>query len=114
MSWKRSLRWVVVALVVSLPGVATRAQIAKSEAVFVGTEVRSTLASKPLPNFPLRYRGAGRFLHTEIPSFQLVANYTLDMGAGVNREMATFIDHEVEIFNVYDMDPSDGVDPDRE
>jgi hypothetical protein len=76
---------------------------------------RAALAGdKPLPNFPLQYRGAGRFLHTEIPSFQLVARYTFDMERGVNREVATFIDHEIEIFNVYDLDPSDGVDPDRE
>ena len=93
---EQSLRCVVLALVVSLPWVPVQAQ------------------DKPLPNFPLRYSGAGRFLHTEIPSFQLVARYTFDMEAGVNREVATFIDREIEIFNVYDMDPSDGVDPDRE
>ncbi len=72
------------------------------------------VTDKPLPNFPLRYRGAGRFRHTDIPSFQLVARYTFDMERGVNREVATFIDHEIEIFNVYDLDPSDGTDPDRE
>lgn len=77
-------------------------------------EARAAVVNKPLPSFPLRYSGAGRFRHTEIPSFQLVARYTFDMDRGVNRELATFIDHEVEIYNVYDMDPSDGVDPDRE
>lgn len=105
-------------LLVSLPWASVRAQAAKSEADIVqiagSNGTRTGTVAKPLPNFPLRYRGAGRFLHTEIPSFQLVANYTFDMKAGVNHEVATFIDHEVEIFNVYDMDPSDGVDPDRE
>lgn len=80
----------------------------------VDTARQALVASKPFPNFPLRYRGAGRFRHADIPSFQLVASYTFDMEKGVNHEFATFIDHEVEIYNVYDMDPSDGVDPDRE
>ena len=108
---EQSLRCVAVALVVSLPWASVRAQTAKSEVDIVQIEAA---VSKPLPNFPLRYRGAGRFRHAEIPSFQLVARYTFDMEAGVNRELATFIDREIEIFNVYDMDPSDGVDPDRE
>ena len=102
---------VALVLVVSLPWAPAQAQTAKSEGGAAGAAVK---VDKPLPNFPLRYSGAGRFLHTEIPSFQLVARYTFDMKAGVNREVATFIDHEIEIFNVYDMDPSDGVDPDRE
>lgn len=55
-------------------------------------------ADKPLPNFPLRYRGAGRFRHAEISSFQLVAHYTFDMEVGVNRELATFIDREILIY----------------
>lgn len=80
----------------------------------VDTAEAAIVAGKPLPNFPLRYRGAGRFQHTEIPSFQLVAQYTFDMEKGVNHEFATYIDHEVEIYNVYDLDPSDGIDPDRE
>src|SRR5262245_51747357 len=80
----------------------------------VGAVGAALEADKPLPNFPLRYRGAGRFRHADIPSFQLVARYAFDMEAGVNREVATFIDREIEIFNVYDLDPSDGVDPDRE
>ncbi|MFS8066294.1 MAG: hypothetical protein ACMG6S_07970 [Byssovorax sp.] len=84
------------------------------EASPVDTARAAVVVDKPLPNFPLRYRGAGRFRHVDIPSFQLVARYTFDMEKGVNREQATYIDHEVEIFNVYDMDPSDGVDPDRE
>jgi hypothetical protein len=103
-------------MVVSLPWVSVQAQTAKSEGYrgnMAGVSAAVTVG-KPLPNFPLRYRGAGRFRHAEIPSFQLVARYTFDMEAGVNREVATFIDREVEIFNVYDMDPSDGVDPDRE
>src|SRR6187455_2274878 len=96
---EQSLWCVALALVVSLLWASVSAAV----------EV-----DKPLPSFPLRYRGAGRFRHAEIPSFQLVARYTFDMEAGVNREVATFIDREIEIFNVYDMDPSDGVDPDRE
>lgn len=111
MKREQSLRCVALALVVSLPWASVRAQTEKSEVDIVQIEAA---VSKPLPNFPLRYRGAGRFRHAEIPSFQLVARYTFDMEAGVNREMATFIDREIEIFNVYDMDPSDGVDPDRE
>jgi hypothetical protein len=87
--------------------------ISIADALPLGT-VAAVEVGKPLPNFPLHYRGAGRFLHVEIPSFQLVARYAFDMEAGVNRETATFIDREIEIFNVYDMDPSDGVDPDRE
>ena len=75
------------------------------------TARQSLGVDKPLPNFPLHYRGAGRFRHADIPSFQLVANYTFDMEKGVNHEFATFIEHEVEIFNVYDMDPSDGGRP---
>jgi hypothetical protein len=128
---EKSLRFVALALVVSLLCVqAANAAGRKDDGAngrMTGTVRMEPLRGnkgdtvsaavkidKPLPNFPLRYRGAGRFLHTEIPSFQLVARYTFDMRAGVNREVATFIDHEIEIFNVYDMDPSDGVDPDRE
>ena len=106
MKRNQSLQCAILALVVALPWASAQAQTAKGAA--------AVKIDKPLPNFPLRYRGAGRFLHTEIPSFQLVARYTFDMKAGVNRELATFLDHEIEIFNVYDMDPSDGVDPDRE
>ena len=80
----------------------------------VDTARATVVVNKPLPNFPLRYRGAGRFQQVGVPSSQLIAHYTFDMERGVNREQATYIDHEVEIFNVYDMDPSDGVDPDRE
>lgn len=116
---EQSLRCVALAIMVLLPWASLRAQTAKSEVEPLqgshgGAGSAAVKVDKPLPNFPLRYRGAGRFLHTEIPSFQLVARYTFDMQAGVNREVATFIDHEIEIFNVYDMDPSDGVDPDRE
>jgi hypothetical protein len=110
---EQSLRCVALALLVSLPWVSARAQAVKSERE--GDAVSAAVkVDKPLPSFPLRYRGAGRFRHAEIPSFQLVARYTFDMETGVNREVATFIDREIEIFNVYDMDPSDGVDPDRE
>ena len=123
---KQSVQYVAFALVASLSWNSVQAQTTKSGVDHVGTLKDGVCSAhedavsaavkvdKPLPNFPLRYRGAGRFLHTEIPSFQLVARYTFDMEAGVNHEVATFIDHEVEIFNVYDMDPSDGVDPDRE
>lgn len=107
----QALGCVALVLLVSLPPVSVRAQTAKSEGDAVSAAVK---VDKPLPDFPLRYRGAGRFRHAEIPSFQLVASYTFDMETGVNREVATFIDREIEIFNVYDMDPSDGVDPDRE
>jgi hypothetical protein len=110
---EKLLRCVALALTISLPWASVRAQTTKSESE--GAAVSATIeVAKPLPNFPLRYRGAGRFLHTEIPSFQLVARYTFDLERGVNREVAAFIDREIEIFNVYDMDPSDGVDPDRE
>jgi hypothetical protein len=117
MSRERLLRCVALALVGCLPWVSVRAETAQrevhresgGEAVSAAVE-----GDKPLPSVPLRYRGAGRFRHAEIPSFQLVARYTFDMEVGVNREVATFIDGEIEIFNVYDMDPSDGADPDRE
>ena len=108
---EQSLRCVALALLVSLPWVSVQAQAEETPGNAVCAAVK---VDKPLPNFPLRYRGAGRFRHAEIPSFQLVARYTFDMETGVNREVATFIDREIEIFNVYDMDPSDGVDPDRE
>jgi hypothetical protein len=116
---EQALRCVALVVVVSLPWVSAQAQTAKSEvcsaqAVQGGAVSAAVKIDKPLPNFPLRYRGAGRFRHIEIPSFQLVATYTFDMEKGVNREVATFIDREIEIFNVYDMDPSDGIDPDRE
>jgi hypothetical protein len=77
-----------------------------------GASVAET--DKPLPNFPLRYRGTGRFQQVGVPTAQLVAFYTFDMERGVNREVATYVDREIEIFNVYDLDPSDGTDPDRE
>lgn len=112
---EQSLRCLALALLVSLPWASLQAQTAKSKVGIEGAAVSAAVAvDKPLPNFPLRYRGAGRFRHTEIPSFQLVAGYTFDMEKGVNHEVATFIDREIEIYNVYDMDPSDGVDPDRE
>jgi hypothetical protein len=107
--------WVALGILVSLPWVSVQAQTATSGLDLSGAAVAPSLdGDKPLPNFPLRYRGAGRFRHAEIPSFQLVAHYLFDMEKGVNRELATYIDHEIEIYNVYDMDPSDGIDPDRE
>lgn len=110
---------VALALVISLPWASVRAQPANGELDRSGTGDRSVMSaasetSKPLPSFPLRYRGAGRFQNVEDPTSQLVAFYTFDMERGVNREVAVFLDREIEIFNVYDMDPSDGVDPDRE
>lgn len=74
-------------------------------------ELRSGLA---FPEFPLYYRGSGRFREVGVPQHQLVATYEFDMEIGVNREVARYVDREVLIFNVFDLDPSDGVDPDRE
>ena len=74
---EQALRCVTLVLVASLPWVSAGAQTEKSEVNLVDSA--AVTADKPLPNFPLRYRGAGRFRHTEIPSFQLVARYTFDM-----------------------------------
>jgi hypothetical protein len=70
---------------------------------------------KAFPNFPLRYRGSGYFVDTANPAGNFLAQqYIFDMERGVNREVGTYIDREQLIFNVYDLDPSDGTDPDRE
>jgi hypothetical protein len=69
---------------------------------------------KTFPQFPLRYRSAGRFQDVSTPPNRLVARYVFDMELGVNREEVAWVDHETLIFNVYDLDPSDGTDPDRE
>jgi hypothetical protein len=73
-----------------------------------------TDSGKPFPNFPLRYRSSGRFQDVSTPPNRLVARYTFDMELGVNREEVAWVDRETLIFNVYDLDPSDGTDPDRE
>jgi hypothetical protein len=73
-----------------------------------------TGGGKPFPKFPLRYRGSGRFQDVSTPPNRLVARYTFDMELGVNREEVAWVDRETLIFNVYDLDPRDGTDPDRE
>lgn len=113
MKRNRSFRRAALIFLISVAWFSGPTEAAEPGVDLVPSEVEVD-PDKPLPDFPLRYRGSGRFLHTEIPSFQLVAWYTFDMEVGVNRELATFIDREIEIFNVYDLDPSDGVDPDRE
>lgn len=68
----------------------------------------------PFPDFPQVYSGAGYFREVGNPRGDLVSTYDFDMLRGVNRETAYYIDRKVLIYNVYDLDPADGIDPDRE
>lgn len=78
------------------------------------TEVRESAADLPFPEFPLVYSGSGYFREIGNPEGDLVSTYDFDMIRGVNREIAYYIDRRILIYNVYDLDPSDGTDPDRE
>jgi hypothetical protein len=77
-------------------------------------ETRSGELDKELPNFPLYYHGAGNFFDTADPANTLIGTYTFDMERGMNYEHVRYIDREIIAIHVFDLDPSDGTDPDRE
>lgn len=66
------------------------------------------------PNFPLHYRGVGVFRDLADPQNTLIGDYTFNMELGVNTEYVSYIDRDIIAMQVYDLDPSDGTDPDRE
>lgn len=66
------------------------------------------------PNFPLYYSGIGVFHDLADPQNTLIGTYTFDMERGVNHEFVNYIDHNILAMHFYDLDPSDGTDPDRE
>lgn len=66
------------------------------------------------PNFPLFYSGIGVFQDTADPQNTLIGRYTFNMELGVNYEVVNYIDRDIISLPVYDLDPSDGTDPDRE
>ncbi|MHC5937261.1 hypothetical protein [Nostoc sp.] len=108
-------KWVVIcalcALVAtSLPAVG---QGKSTQSSFTDEALKNQTA-KAFPNFPLVYFGSGRFKEVGNPRNQLVSTYEFDIKQGVNRELAYYIDKEVLIYNVYDLDPSNGTDPDKE
>ncbi|QHG20211.1 hypothetical protein [Nostoc sp. ATCC 53789] len=87
---------------------------AKSTQNFLSDEAFKRETIKIFPNFPLVYFGSGRFQEVGNPQNQLVSTYEFDMKQGINRELAYYIDKEVLIYNVYDLDLSDGQNPDQE
>lgn len=112
---KNILKWVVICALcaifaTSLPALGQ----GKSTQSSLTKEALKNQTAKEFPNFPLVYFGSGRFKEVGNPQNQLVSTYEFDMKQGINRELAYYIDKEVLIYNVYDLDPSDGKDPDKE
>ncbi|MEC4817528.1 MAG: hypothetical protein SAK29_30295 [Scytonema sp. PMC 1069.18] len=111
----RIFNWVIICalcaiFVTSLPALSQ----GKSTQSFFTKQALKNQTAKEFPNFPLLYFGSGRFQEVGNPQNQLVSTYEFDMTQGVNRELAYYIDKKVLIYNVYDLDPSDGTDTDKE
>ncbi|KAF3890234.1 MULTISPECIES: hypothetical protein [Nostocales] len=108
-------KWVIICVLCALCATSLPAfGQGKSTHSSLTKEALKNQTAKAFPNFPLVYFGSGRFKEVGNPQNQLVSTYEFDMNLGVNRELAYYIDKEVLIYNVYDLDPGDGKNPDKE